>query len=114
MPPVAEADADSTSTWLLQREAVDRVARHLGYPTENAWLRIVRYCRAGRIKARDRTAEGWLISLLPAAWREETGEATNRELLLDDLIAADLLPALGDQEGRRSWRGGRRVARMRT
>ena len=32
----------STSTWLPWREAVDRVARHLGYPRENARLRIVR------------------------------------------------------------------------
>jgi hypothetical protein len=28
----------STSTWLPCREAVDRVARHLGYPTESARL----------------------------------------------------------------------------
>jgi hypothetical protein len=34
----------STSTWLPWREAVDRVGRHLGYPTENARLRIVRKC----------------------------------------------------------------------
>jgi hypothetical protein len=45
------------------------------------------------------TAEGWPISLLPDAWREETGEVTNRELRLDDLIEADLLPAPGRPGG---------------
>ena len=97
--PVTEADANSTPTWLSRREAVDRVACHLGYPTENAWLRIIRYGRAGRIKARGRVAEGWAISLLSDAWREGPGEVTNLELLLDDLIEADLLPAPGRPEG---------------
>ena len=96
---MTEADANSTPTWLSRREAVDRVACHLGYPTENAWLRIIRYGRAGRIKARGRVAEGWAISLLSDAWREGPGEVTNLELLLDDLIEADLLPAPGRPEG---------------
>jgi hypothetical protein len=46
----------STSTWLLFREAVDRVARHLGYPPENARLRIVRKAKARPVRAHGRTA----------------------------------------------------------
>jgi len=39
--PVERADKTHVySTWLPWREAVDRVARHLGYPPENARLRI--------------------------------------------------------------------------
>jgi hypothetical protein len=50
-----------TSTWLPWREAVDRVARHLGYPPENARLRIVRKAKARPVRAHGRTAEGWSV-----------------------------------------------------
>jgi hypothetical protein len=97
MLPVTEAVANIP--WLPLGEAVARVARHLGYPTENAQLRIVRYVRARRITC-GRTAEGWLVSLFPAAWREGADlDAANLELCLDELIAADLLPAPGGSEG---------------
>jgi hypothetical protein len=92
MPPVTEAAA-KLSPWLPPCEAVARVARHLGYPTENARLRIVRYVRAHRI-TRGRTAEGRLVSL-----EEADLNAANLELCLDELIAADLLPAPGGSEG---------------
>ena len=46
----------STSTWLPWREAVDRVARHLGYPTENARLRIVRKAKARPVMAGESVA----------------------------------------------------------
>jgi hypothetical protein len=101
---VIEAAA-KLSSWLSSREAVACVARHLGYPTENARLRIVRYVRVGRI-TRGRTAEGWLVSLFPAAWHEGADlDAANLELGLDELIAADLLPAPGGLEGpaERAW-----------
>src|SRR5262249_38928849 len=95
--PMNEAAANIS--WLPSREVVARVAHHLGYPTENARLRIIRYIRARRI-TRGRTAEGWLVSLCPAAWREGADlDAANLELCLDELIAADLLPAPGGPEG---------------
>jgi hypothetical protein len=101
MLPVTEAVAKIP--WLPLGEAVARVARHLGYPTENARLRIVRYVRARRI-TRGRTAEGWLVSLFPAAWREGADlDAANLELCLDELTAADLLPAPGGPEGPAEW-----------
>ena len=91
--------ATKLSSWLSSREAVARAARHLGYPTENAQLRIVRYVRARRITC-GRTAEGWLVSLFPVVWRQGADlDAANLELCLDELIAADLLPAPGGSEG---------------
>ena len=91
--------AAKLSFWLSSREAVARVARHLEYPTENAGYEIVRYVRARRI-TRGRTAEGWLVSLFPAAWREGADlDAANLELALDELIAANLLPVPGESEG---------------
>ena len=97
MLPVTEAAAKIP--WVASCEVAARVARHLGYPTENARLRIVRYVRARRITC-GRTAEGWLVSLFPVVWREGADlDAANLELSLDELIAADLLPAPGGSEG---------------
>jgi hypothetical protein len=50
-------------------EAVDRVARYLGYPTENARLRIVRMAKNRPVRAHGRTAEGWSVgwSVSPAS-----------------------------------------------
>jgi hypothetical protein len=87
------------SCWLPSREAVVRVARRFGYPTENAQLRIFRYVRARRI-TRGRTAEGWLVSLVPAAWREGADlDAANLEFDELEFIEAGLLPAPGELEG---------------
>jgi hypothetical protein len=102
--PVIEAAA-KIPCWLPSREAIARVAHHHGYPTENAQLRIVRYVRARRI-TRGRTAEGWLVSLFPAGWREGADlDAANLELDELELIEASLLPAPGESEGpvERAW-----------
>jgi hypothetical protein len=99
----------STSTWLPWREAVDRVARHLGYPPENARLRIVRKAKARPVRAHGRTAEGWSVgwSVSPvsvAGYAIDldsdalgpplfSGEVINYvKLCIDDMIAADLPP----------------------
>ena len=59
--PMTEASVESTSTWLPWREAVDRVARHLGYPPENARLRIVRKAKVRPVRAHGQTAGGWSV-----------------------------------------------------
>ena len=111
-----------TSTWLPWREAVDRVARHLGYPPENARLRIVRKAKARPVMAHGRTAEGWLVgwSVSPvsvAGYAIDldsgalgpplfSGKVINDvKLCIDDMIAADLLPVPGKPEGpvERAW-----------
>jgi hypothetical protein len=92
--------------WLASREAVARVARHLGCAPEDAWLRIVEEAEAGRIKARGLTVKRRPTSLLPASWcgiDRDAGslpsyEIANIKLRRDDLIAADRLP--GRPEGR--------------
>jgi hypothetical protein len=103
----------STSTWLPWREAVDRVARRLGYPPENARLRIVRKAKARPVRAHGRTAEGWSVgwSVSPVSVAgyaidldsgalgppHFSGEVINDvKLCIDDMIAADLLPAAGE------------------
>ena len=101
----------STSTWLPWREAVDRVARHLGYPPENARLQIVRKANAHSVRAHGRTAEGWSVSPVSVAGYAIdldsgalgpplfSGEVINYvTLCIDDMIAADLLPAPGRPE----------------
>ena len=112
----------STSTWLPWREAVDRVARHLGYPTVNARLRIVRKAKARPVRAHGRTAEGWSVgwSVSPVSVAgyaidldsgalgppHFSGEVINDvKLCIEDMIAADLLPAPGRPEGpvERAW-----------
>jgi hypothetical protein len=96
----------STSTWLPWREAVDRVARHLGYPTENARLRIVRKAKGRPVRAHGQTAEGWSVgwSVSPVSVARYaidldsgalgpphfSGEVIND---VNDMITADLLPA---------------------
>ena len=111
-----------TSTWLPWHEAVDRVARHLGYPPENARLRIVRKAKARPVMAHGRTAEGWLVgwSVSPvsvAGYAIDldsgalgpplfSGKIINDvKLCIDDMIAADLLPVPGKPEGpvERAW-----------
>jgi hypothetical protein len=71
---------------------------------EDARLRIVQEGEAGRIQACGLTVEGWPVSPLPAGWRgaidrdaDLSCEVTNVELRLDDLIAADLLPAVAER-----------------
>src|SRR5262245_40404721 len=101
MPPVIEAAA-KLSGWVPWREAVARVARHLGYPTENALPRIIRKAKDRPVRARSRTADGWSVgwSLSP-----RSGEAyaidldSDVELCLDDMITAGLLPPAGGPEG---------------
>jgi hypothetical protein len=108
----------STSTWLPWREAVDRVARHLGYPTENAWLQIVRKAKARPVRAHGRSAEGWSVgwSVSPVSVAGHAIDLDNGalgppnfsgevKLCIDDMIAADLLPAAGRPEGpvERAW-----------
>src|SRR5215471_6888911 len=105
-----------TSTWLPWREAVDRVARHLEYPPENARLRIVRKAKARPVRAHGRTAEewsvGWSVSPVSAVGYaidldtdalgppHFSGEIINDvKLCIDDMIAANLLPAPGRSEG---------------
>jgi hypothetical protein len=119
---MTEASVESTSTWLAWREAVDRVARYLGYPTENARLRIVRMAKNRPVRAHGRTAEGWSVgwSVSPASVAgyaidldsdalgppHFSGEVINDvKLCIDDMIAADLLPAPGRPEGpvERAW-----------
>jgi hypothetical protein len=112
----------STSTWLPWREAIDRVAGHLGYPPENARLRIVRKAKVRPVRAHGRTAEGWSVgwSVSPVSVAgyaidldsgalgppHFSGEVINYvKLCIDDMIAADLLPASGRPEGpvERAW-----------
>jgi hypothetical protein len=112
----------STSTWLPWREAVDRVARHLGYPPENARLRIVRKAKARPVRAHGQTAGGWAVgwSVSPVSVAgyaidldsgalgppHFSGEVINEvKLCIDDMMAADLLPASGGPEGpvERAW-----------
>src|SRR5262249_18514337 len=93
--PVIEAVA-KIPCWLPAREAVARVARHLGYPTANAQLRIVRYVRARRIRMRGINAAGLPVYALGHGEIDWSDESI--ELCLDDLIEADLLPAPGRPE----------------
>src|SRR5262249_61300048 len=93
--PVSEAAA-KIPCWLPSREVVARIARHLGYPIENARLRIVRYVKARRIQMRGKNA-GLLVYATgygPIDWGDES-----IELCLDDLIEAGLLPAPGGPGG---------------
>lgn len=97
------------AAWLPSREAVARVARYLGYPTENAQLRIRRYVKARRVKMRRRTVEGVLVYATGHGeidWGDES-----IELCLDGLIEADLLPAPGRPEGlaERAWQSADRA-----
>jgi hypothetical protein len=90
-------EATANIPWLPARELVARVARHLGYPTENARLRIVRYVKARRIRMRGRNAAGLLVYATGHGsidWGDES-----IELCLDNLIEANLLPAPGRPEG---------------
>ena len=106
----------STSTWLPWREAVDCVARHLGYPPENARLGIGRKAKARPVRAHGRTAEGWSVgwSVSPlsiAGYAIDldssalgpphfSGAVINDvKLCIDDMTAADLLPVPGRPEG---------------
>src|SRR5262245_10490979 len=52
------------------------------------------------MSSRRQTAEGWLVSLVPATWREGADlDAANLELCLGELIVADLLLASGGSKG---------------
>jgi hypothetical protein len=95
-------EAAAKIPWLSSREAVVRVARHLGCTLEAAELQIKE--KADRIAARGVIEGQWV--LVPAPWRgtidlvgttikppEVVYEITNVELCLIDLIAAGLLPA---------------------
>jgi hypothetical protein len=90
---------------LPSREAVARVARHLGCTPEAAELQIVAKGRDGRIKARG-VIEDQPVWALPAAWHgtidlagttmkppEGSYTITNLELCFIDLVAEGLLPA---------------------
>src|SRR5262245_58076803 len=83
-------------SWLPAREVVARIARHLGYPIENARLRIVRYVKARRIQMRGRNAGllEYATGHGPIDWGDES-----IELCLDELIEAGLLPGSGRPEG---------------
>jgi hypothetical protein len=102
--PVIEAVA-KIPCWLPAREAVARVARHLGCTPEAAELQIVDKGKGNRIKARG-VIEGQSVPLQIVGEgksgritvttmkpRDVSCEITNVELLFIDLIAADLLPA---------------------
>ena len=105
------AKAEAKISWVMLREAVARVARHLGCAPEDAELRIVGKAKAGLIKARG-VVEGRPVSPLPAAWHGDrpgrhhmrpspldasssgaSYEITNLELCFIDLVATGLLPA---------------------
>ena len=106
------AKAEAKISWVMSREGVARVARHLGCAPEDAELRIVGKAKAGLIKARG-VVEGRPVSPLPAAWHgaidlvgttmrpspldaSSSGasyEITNLELCFIDLVATGLLPA---------------------
>jgi hypothetical protein len=88
--------------WLPSREAVARVARHLGCTPEEAELQIVAKGRDGRVKARG-LVEGQPVWATLADWHgtvdlpgftmkppEGSCEITNLELCFIDLIAAGL------------------------
>jgi hypothetical protein len=118
MLPVAEADADSTSTWLAWREAVSLVVLRLEYTEEYARVWITREAAGDRIKARGKTIEGWDVSILPAAcgvidWdagalRFPEQVIDNVELCLDGLVTAARLPApKGNAAGWEGWSAGR-------
>ena len=91
-----------TIPWLSSREAVARVARHLGCTPEDAELRIVGQGKAGRIKARGVIEGGRCRRSRPPGTTTSAGttvrlrasyEITNLELCFIDLVAAGLLPA---------------------
>jgi hypothetical protein len=97
--------ASKLPSWLSSREAVARVARHLGCTPEAAERQIVDAGKRGRVKARG-VIEDQPVSPLPAAWHGATDlagttmkppevsyEITNLELCLIDLVAGGLLPA---------------------
>ena len=101
--------AAKLSPWLLSREVVGSVARHLGCTTEAAELQIVGKGKAGLIRARG-VVEDQPVSPLPAAWNGTIDlasatmrppgasyEITNVTLCFGDLVAQRLLtaPALG-------------------
>ena len=101
--PVTEAAAKIA--WLPSREAVARVARHLGCTLEAAALQIVGKGKAGLIRSLG-LVEGRQVSPLSDAWNgtvdllgytmnppEGSYEITNLELCFIDLVAAGLLPA---------------------
>jgi hypothetical protein len=102
--------AEARITWVSLREAASLVARRLGYTEEYAALWILREAAAGRLKARGRTLEWRLTSLLPTAWQWSIDwnagalwslqfRITHVALYLghlDDLTAAGLLPAPKD------------------
>jgi hypothetical protein len=99
------AEAETTLSWLPRREAVSRVAQHLWCRIEEVQLYIVHEEDAGRIRARRKTDDGWLMShavaemrfkvvgpASPAARRESIDwDADDEELCEDDLIAGRLL-----------------------
>jgi hypothetical protein len=98
---VIEAAA-KLSSWLSSREAVARVARHLGCTLEAAERQIVDAGRGGRIKARGLVADqpAWAdwngrVDLAGTTMKppEVSYEITNLELCYMDLVAAGLLPA---------------------
>lgn len=101
-------EAELTIPWLALCEAVTRVAHHLGYPAENALLRIIRKAKVRPVRARGRTAEGgsegWSLSPLSFEGYAIALDS-DVELCLDDMIAAGLLPAPGEPEGpaERAW-----------
>ena len=94
--------AAKLSSWLSSREAVARVARHLGCTLEAAERQIVDAGRGGRIKARGVVANqparvDWngRVDLAGTTMKppEVAYEITNLELCYIDLVAAGLLPA---------------------
>ena len=92
--------------WLSSCEVVVCVVHHRDCTLEATELQIVGEGKAGRIKARGLTVEGWSVSPLPAAWHGTIDLAgatmkplgvsyviTNLQLCFIDLVAAGLLPA---------------------
>jgi len=89
-------EAAAKIAWLPLRAGIGPIARHLGYPTENARLRIIRYVKARRIRMRYRTDEGLLVYATGHGEIDWSDESI--ELCLDNLIETDLLPAPGRPE----------------